>query len=104
MAAIKKPHTTFVNKVLFFIITSPFGYLRQVDFIVKEQKPKCEMAEEILAVPPCKQNFGNGTFFPLTAGLYLYVGRQQSVCRQGIDVNWISKRFLSFSGTKQQLS
>jgi hypothetical protein len=34
------------------------------------------MAEEILAVPPCKHNFGHGVIFPLTAGLYLYVGRR----------------------------
>ena len=27
-----------------------------------------------IAVPPCKHNFGLGTIFPLTAGLYLYVG------------------------------
>ena len=48
-----------------------------MDFIVKEQKPKCEMAEEILAVPPCKKNFGHGTIFPLPAGLYLYVVLQE---------------------------
>jgi hypothetical protein len=38
------------------------------------------MAEEILVVLLCKQNFGHGVIFPLTASIYLYVGLQRLFC------------------------